>query len=143
MNIDFLKPREESGWYDLHLHNHRDMQPHQRRAHLLSMKGSQGREYGRKLRLVLTEQDDLAPGSSPWEIRNYHVPDLDLALTLVDEVVIRVHGRDIVVDHRGLGQRERAYPTGRIPEPPNMQHVAPKTPEVAQIKAASRRRLDL
>jgi hypothetical protein len=140
LDLGFLAPKPDSGWYDLHLHNYRDMNPNQRRAHLHSMKGSQGREYGRKLRLVLTEQDDLTPGADPWKTTSYTVPDITLAMTLVDQIVIRHGGQEIII--AGPGSRLLS-PTGRMARTePNTQNVPLNTPEVARVKAAFRRRME-
>jgi hypothetical protein len=96
LDLSSLMPRKETGWYELHLHNYKDMQVYQREAHLHSMKHSQGVEYNRRLRLVLTEQDMPVKGGDPWKIETYQVPSLQTAVALVDQVVIRREGKEFI-----------------------------------------------
>lgn len=87
-------------YYDLHLHEHKDMAPYQRQAHIRSMKHSQMHDYKAKLRVVITDQDELLPGADPWKADSYLTPDIGFAIDIADEAVIRRDGREFAIKAR-------------------------------------------
>ena len=125
LDLSSLMPRKESGWYEINLHNYKDMQPYLREAHLHSMKHSQGTEYGRKIRLVLTEQDMPVRGGDPWKIETYQVPGLQTAVTLADEVVIRRDDKEFVA--KGLDGKVIGF-TGGVARGTETERVSGTAP---------------
>lgn len=96
-------------WYDIDLHEHKDMVRHQRIAHIHSMKHSQMQDYKARIRIVVGERDELvSPGADQWKLSSYTTPDLEEASMIADETVIRRQGREFVVKSRD-GSRQIGF----------------------------------